>query len=82
MAYSYDRRTATKKPVETFTNEEDQMQVNIFENEKGTYNVMLKDLDSGNTVPGGFVYVPTLHEAITRAKKMLHGHGGPISVRH
>ena len=67
----YDRRASSKKPVETFTNEDEQMQSNIFEDGHGGYNVMLKDLDSGETVPFGRAHIKDLKEAVALAKKWV-----------
>ena len=70
MAYNYNR-TATDKPLATFTNDEDQMESYVVANRDphypGTFNVVMRDLDSGDMVPAGFVRVPTMHEAFAMA---------------
>lgn len=53
--------------VETFVNEEDQMQSFVWDNGNGTFNVTLKDLDSGEFVPVVKQF-PDLQRAIQYAK--------------
>lgn len=62
-----------KKPLKTFTNKEDGMESYVFENEGkgGGYNVTLKDLDSGEFVPSGFIGIKDLNKAIEKAKKIV-----------
>lgn len=58
--------------VATFTNDETQMQVNVYANTSmiGHYNVCLKDLDSGETVPYVKIY-NNIDSAIAAAKDLV-----------
>lgn len=67
------RFTAGAKPIETFTNEEDQMESYVFEStsSKGGYNVTMRDLDSGEMVSTKFTDIPDLKQAVAKAKKIV-----------
>jgi hypothetical protein len=60
-----------KKPVETFTNKDDGMESYVFENDRGGYNVTMKDLDSGDFIPTAFTGIKDLKKAIEKAKKIV-----------
>ena len=65
--YDYDRR-ATPKPIKVF--EHEGVRASIFESNKGGYNVMCHDIDSGENI-GGRIGIKDLHEAEIVAKKSI-----------
>jgi hypothetical protein len=64
-------RFASPKPLRTFTNKDDGMESYVFENAKGKFNVTLRDLDSGEMIPTGYIDIPDLDKAIAKAKKII-----------
>jgi hypothetical protein len=75
--YDYDRR-ATPKPVKVF--EHEGVRASIFNSDKGGYNVMCHDIDSGENI-GGRIGVKDLKEAEVVAKRYI-GLLPPIGKTH
>lgn len=67
---AYTRSMATL--IETFTNTETNMEAYVYAStdKPGTYNVTLKDLDSGLFVSGTPVGIPDVEVAKAKAKKV------------
>lgn len=62
----------TPTPVATFTNPETGMESYVYASTDapGTFNVTLKDLDSGEMVPCGYARIPDLDKAKATAMKV------------
>ena len=60
-------------PLATITNHEDGMTAFVHANHKTGFNVTLRDDDSGHFLDSSIVQIPTLDDAINRARNIVHG---------